>query len=109
MNQHALSKSFSLKRELIEKELDEGIPVYLNVYHLTPANYVIQLIGFGFFHTTLEVKDTEYSYGATQSNISGIFYNKVGEGQKGITLKGINRVFQSHLNIRKELLGKYNI
>lgn len=82
------SNCFSLNSELIKKELDEGIPVFLNVYHLTPANYVIQLIGFGFFHTTVEVKDTEYSFGATQTNISGIFYNKVGEGPKGITLKG---------------------
>ena len=38
--------------EIIEKEkIEKGQPVYLNIYHLSSINYIIQLLGFGFFHT----------------------------------------------------------
>lgn len=73
---------------LIEKaKLEDGYAIYLNVYHLSIINYVIQIFGIGFFHTTLEVNNIEYSFGATIGNVSGIFYNTFGEGSPNIHLK----------------------
>lgn len=70
-----------------ESQLDNGYAVYLNIYHLSVINYAIQIFGFGFFHSTIEVNNIEYSFGATTENISGIFYNKFGEGSPNIQLK----------------------
>ena len=73
---------------LIEKaKLEDGYAIYLNVYHLSIINYAIQIFGIGFFHTTLEINNIEYSFGATTENVSGIFYNTFGEGSPNIQLK----------------------
>ena len=57
-----------------------GLRVYLNIYHLTIFNYILQFFGFGFFHTSLEINDVEYSFKLGIGNQSGIFYNHFKDG-----------------------------
>ena len=74
--------------ELIEKaRVENGQAVYLNIYHMSYANYIIQFFGIGFFHTTIQVNEFEYSFTPTDDNNSGIVFNKIGEGKKDIWLK----------------------
>lgn len=37
--------------------------VYLNVYNVTRANCVLELLGFGLYHTSVCIFDNEFSYG----------------------------------------------
>ena len=69
----------------IKKEY--GLRVYLNVYHLTIFNYIIQFFGFGFFHTSLEINDIEYSFKLGIGDESGIFYNRFKDGKEKRWLK----------------------
>ena len=64
-----------------------GLRVYLNIYHLTIFNYILQFFGFGFFHTSLEINDVEYSFKLGIGNQSGIFYNHFKDGIDKIRLK----------------------
>ena len=74
--------------ELIEKaRIENGQAVYLNIYHKSYVNYIIQLLGFGFFQTTIEVNKIEYSFTPTDDDNSGIVFNNLGEGKKDIWLK----------------------
>ena len=57
-----------------------GLRVYLNIYHLTIFNYILQFFGFGFFHTSLEINDIEYSFKLGSGDQSGIFYNHFKDG-----------------------------
>ena len=60
--------------EIIESKLIEfGQPIFLNIYHLSSFNYLIQILGFGFFHTSIEINGKEFSYSATNDDNSGIF------------------------------------
>lgn len=81
------SESSTFSNSVINAQMSIGFPVYLNVYHLTAANYFIQIFGLGFFHTSLEINKTEYSFGRTLQEDSGIFYNKFGEGSPSLVLK----------------------
>ncbi|XP_052199919.1 deSI-like protein At4g17486 [Diospyros lotus] len=47
--------------------------VVLNVYDLTPANNYTSWIGFGIFHSGIEVHGMEYGFGAHDFPISGVF------------------------------------
>ncbi|CAN8284233.1 unnamed protein product [Cochlearia groenlandica] len=60
----------SVKRE---KEKTGSIPVYLNVYDLTPMNAYGYWIGLGVFHSGVEVHGVEYAFGAHKSSSTGIF------------------------------------
>jgi hypothetical protein len=62
----------------IKKE--SGLRVYLNVYHLSFLNYFFQILGFGFFHTSLEISDIEYSFKLCSGDESGIFFNRFKDG-----------------------------
>ncbi len=74
--------------ELIENaKIENGQAVYLNIYHKSYVNYIIQLLGFGFFQTTIEVNKIEYSFTPTDDDNSGIVFNNLGEGKKDIWLK----------------------
>lgn len=101
MEKISLKKDKFIKDILIKALVRDGSPVYLNVYHLSPVNYVIQILGCGFFHTTIEVNDIEYSFGGTNKEGSGIFYNKFGEGSEKIKLKEKiylgNTLYDDHL------------
>ncbi|KAI3709488.1 hypothetical protein L2E82_39250 [Cichorium intybus] len=47
--------------------------VYLNVYDLTPINSYSIWMGFGIFHSGIQVYGMEYGYGAHDFPISGVF------------------------------------
>ncbi|CAH1426455.1 unnamed protein product [Lactuca virosa] len=47
--------------------------VFLNVYDLTPLNSYSIWLGFGVFHTGIEVYGMEYGFGAHDYSISGVF------------------------------------
>ena len=66
--------------DYIEKTLVEnGQPVYLNIYHLSFINYFVQIFGFGFFHSSIEINEKEFSYSATEDEYSGIFSNLIND------------------------------
>ena len=66
--------------DYIEKKLIEnGQPVYLNIYHLSYVNYFVQIFGFGFFHSSIEINEKEFSYSATEDEYSGIFSNSIND------------------------------
>ena len=92
----------------IKKE--NGIGVYLNVYHLTILNYFLQLLGFGFFHTSLEINDIEYSFKLCSGDESGIFFNKFKDGidkkwlkekiylgKTSYDINSVNEIFKLHI------------
>ena len=75
-------------KELITKyQFKCGNPIYLKVYHLSIINYILQIFGLGLYHTTIEIENTEYSFGRTKEEIAGIFTNKVGIMEKKLRLK----------------------
>ncbi|KAI4377736.1 hypothetical protein MLD38_015316 [Melastoma candidum] len=47
--------------------------VVLNVYDLSPANNYTVWIGFGIFHSGIEVHGKEYGFGAHEFSASGVF------------------------------------
>lgn len=81
-------QKYSMKMLLSKQELKNGYPVYLKVYHITKVNYILQLFGFGLFHSSLEVDCHEYSFGSTEDGKSGIYMNPVNEEHNGVSLKG---------------------
>ncbi|CAD7696205.1 unnamed protein product [Ostreobium quekettii] len=50
-----------------------GSAVMLNVYDLSDQNYVLYWMGFGVFHTGVQVHGVEYAYGGHDYDASGIF------------------------------------
>lgn len=60
--------------------------VYLNIYNITKFNYVSQLLGFGFYHTSMEIHKHEFSYGGHDCSSSGIVCVEAGNSA-GLTLK----------------------
>ena len=69
----------------VQKEY--GLRVYLNIYHLTYFNYLLQFFGFGIFHTSLEINDNEYSFNMGVNDESGIFINNYKDGMEKKLLK----------------------
>lgn len=47
--------------------------IFLNVYDLTPANSYSIWLGFGIFHSGIQVYGMEYGFGAHDFPISGVF------------------------------------
>lgn len=53
---------------------DRGsVPVYLNVYDLTPINGYAYWLGLGVFHSGVQVHGLEYAFGAHEYPTTGIF------------------------------------
>ncbi|CAL9170943.1 unnamed protein product [Musa hybrid cultivar] len=49
------------------------VPVYLNVYDLTPINGYAYWLGLGVYHSGVQVHGVEYAYGAHEHPTTGIF------------------------------------
>jgi hypothetical protein len=60
--------------------------VYLNIYNVTSFNYVAEWLGFGFYHTSVELYKHEFSYGGHDYDFSGIVCVEAGNSA-GLTLK----------------------
>lgn len=50
-----------------------AVPVYLNVYDLTPINGYAYWFGLGVYHSGVQVHGVEYAYGAHDHPTTGIF------------------------------------
>lgn len=61
-----------LKRVLKRKK-KVGVPLYLNVYDLTPINGYLYWFGLGIYHSAVEAHGVEYAFGAHDFSSSGIF------------------------------------
>ena len=58
-----------------ERLLGQRIPeiIWLRVYHVTPINkYLLEWLGFGFYHTSIELYNHEFAYGGHDYDFSGI-------------------------------------
>ncbi|CAM6126842.1 unnamed protein product [Calypogeia fissa] len=51
----------------------KSVPLYLNVYDLTPMNDYLYWFGLGIFHSAVEAHGTEYAFGAHEQSSSGVF------------------------------------
>ncbi|KAH9617677.1 hypothetical protein KSS87_007365 [Heliosperma pusillum] len=66
--------SFCLFPKANSSASDAGnVPVYLNVYDLTPMNGYLYWAGLGIFHSGVEVHGAEYAFGAHDYPSSGVF------------------------------------
>jgi hypothetical protein len=99
-----------LDKIIMDIKKEAGLGVYLNVYHLTVLNYFLQLLGFGFFHTSLEINDIEYSFRLCSGDGSGIFFNKyingldkkwlkekIYLGNTSYDINSVNEIFTLHI------------
>ncbi|KAL2489536.1 PPPDE putative thiol peptidase family protein [Forsythia ovata] len=50
-----------------------AVPVYLNVYDLTPMNEYAYWLGLGIYHSGVQVHGVEYAFGAHEHSTTGIF------------------------------------
>lgn len=60
--------------------------VYLNIYNVSSANTYLEFLGFGFYHTAIELYNHEFSYGGHDYELSGIVVVEAGNSA-GLTLK----------------------
>jgi len=58
---------------LTKKKKKGAVPVYLNVYDLTPMNGYAYWLGLGVYHSGVQVHGVEYGFGAHEHPTSGIF------------------------------------
>ncbi|XP_010526233.1 PREDICTED: deSI-like protein At4g17486 [Tarenaya hassleriana] len=64
-----LCRSVSVGR----KKKSGSVPVYLNVYDLTPMNVYAYWFGLGIYHSGVAVHGVEYAFGAHEHSSTGIF------------------------------------
>ncbi|CAN0855076.1 DeSI-like protein At4g17486 [Linum grandiflorum] len=50
-----------------------SVPVYLNVYDLTPMNGYAYWVGLGIYHSGVQVHGVEYGFGAHDHTTTGVF------------------------------------
>ncbi|KAK2968051.1 hypothetical protein RJ640_001290 [Escallonia rubra] len=62
-----------LCRMLSRKRKTGTVPVYLNVYDLTPINGYAYWLGLGVYHSGVQVHGVEYAFGAHDHPTTGIF------------------------------------
>ncbi|CAN6573123.1 unnamed protein product [Malus baccata var. baccata] len=69
-----LCKKSVCRSAIEEEEEDSGsVPVYLNVYDLSPFNGYAYWLGLGVYHSGVQVHGVEYAFGAHEHPTSGIF------------------------------------
>ncbi|XP_042507389.1 deSI-like protein At4g17486 [Macadamia integrifolia] len=61
------------RRVLSGKRKTGSVPVYLNVYDLTPINGYAYWFGLGVYHSGVHVHEVEYAFGAHDFPTTGIF------------------------------------
>ncbi|KAI7746617.1 hypothetical protein M8C21_015637 [Ambrosia artemisiifolia] len=62
-----------LCRMIHRKKKTGTVPVYLNVYDLTPINGYAYWVGLGVYHSGVQVHGVEYAFGAHEHSTTGIF------------------------------------
>ncbi|GMH11913.1 hypothetical protein Nepgr_013754 [Nepenthes gracilis] len=62
-----------LCRTMPKKRRTGSVPVYLNVYDLTPINGYAYWLGLGVYHSGVQVHGVEYAFGAHDHATSGVF------------------------------------
>ncbi|KAF5819200.1 putative PPPDE peptidase domain, PPPDE putative peptidase domain superfamily [Helianthus annuus] len=62
-----------LCRMIPRKKKTGTVPVYLNVYDLTPINGYAYWVGLGVYHSGVQVHGVEYAFGAHEHPTTGIF------------------------------------
>ncbi|KAL8245043.1 hypothetical protein R6Q59_011301 [Mikania micrantha] len=62
-----------LCRIIARKKKTGTVPVYLNVYDLTPINGYAYWVGLGVYHSGVQVHGVEYAFGAHEHSTTGIF------------------------------------
>ena len=60
--------------------------MYLNVYDVTRLNGITEFLGFGFYHTSIQLFGYEFSYGGHDEEQSGIVCVQEGNSA-GLELK----------------------
>ncbi|EXB50400.1 hypothetical protein L484_013492 [Morus notabilis] len=60
-------------RKSCSNEETGSVPVYLNVYDLTPINGYAYWLGLGVYHSGVQVHGIEYAFGAHEHSTTGIF------------------------------------
>ncbi|KAJ6842329.1 deSI-like protein isoform X1 [Iris pallida] len=64
---------FSCASPSDDRDSEDGAPVVLNVYDLTPLNNYMYCCGLGIFHSGIQVHGLEYGFGAHDFPASGVF------------------------------------
>ncbi|KAI9076018.1 hypothetical protein K1719_042034 [Acacia pycnantha] len=62
-----------LCRKSSRRRSSGSVPVYLNVYDLTPINGYAYWFGLGVYHSGVQVHGVEYAFGAHEYSTTGIF------------------------------------
>lgn len=62
-----------LCRMMSKKKKIGAVPVYLNVYDLTPINGYAYWLGLGVYHSGVQVHGVEYAFGAHDHATTGVF------------------------------------
>lgn len=62
-----------LCRMMPKKKRTGAVPVYLNVYDLTPINGYAYWLGLGVYHSGVQVHGVEYAFGAHDHDTTGVF------------------------------------
>lgn len=63
-----------LCKMLVRRKKKVGsVPVYLNVYDLTPINGYAYWLGLGIYHSGVQVHGVEYGFGAHEHSTTGVF------------------------------------
>ncbi|CAJ2675050.1 desi-like protein at4g17486-like protein [Trifolium pratense] len=60
-------------KPLSRKKKSGSVPVYINVYDLTPINGYAYWFGLGVYHSGVQVHGIEYGFGAHDRDTTGIF------------------------------------
>lgn len=84
-----LQKEFvSVFETNMKKLMEQRTPevVYLNIYNVSSFNKFSEFLGVGFYHTSVEIYNHEFSYGGHDYECSGIVCVEAGNSA-GLTLK----------------------